>query len=209
MAISKKSIRTAYFALALFVLPTLAFSQDAEQISTKDMHGGILPIRDFGGDLSSRPNLLGDWGGLRTDLSKKGIHFRGSLTPNLQRVTSGGSEDDTAFGASGDFWAALDLHRMGVIPGGLLVMRAEFDVGKSVIKSAGTIMAPNYNAIMPVSGETDRNTLSLTSFYYTQFFGEKFGAWFGRSDTHHNANLGEFAGLNPHVGRYAGHPTIR
>ncbi len=196
------------FALALFVAPALAFSQTAdselgegsEQFSTKELHGGILPPVDYTGDLSSRAFLLGDWGSLRTDLAEKGIRFRGWLTPNLQRVTSGGSEDDTAFGASGDLWSALDLHKMGVIPGGLLTMRAEFDVGKSVVKSAGTILPPSYNAILPVSGETDRDTLSLTSLYYTQFFGERFGFWFGRSDTHHNANLGEFAGLNPQVG---------
>ncbi len=194
--------------LTLFVIPAIALSQTAdselgegsEQFSTKELHGGILPPVDYTGDLSSRAFLLGDWGSLRTDLAEKGIRFRGWLTPNLQRVTSGGSEDDTAFGASGDLWSALDLHKMGVIPGGLLTMRAEFDVGKSVVKSAGTILPPSYNAILPVSGETDRDTLSLTSLYYTQFFGERFGFWFGRSDTHHNANLGEFAGLNPQVG---------
>ncbi len=202
------SRRIITLALVLLTAPPIAFSQttdsksgnEAQQNSTKELHGGILPSVDYSGDLPSRAFLLGDWGKVRSDLADKGLRFRGWLTPNLQRVTSGGSEDDTAFGASGDLWAALDFHKMGLIPGGLLVMRAEFDVGKSVTKSAGTIMAPNYNAIMPVSGETDRNTLSLTSFYYTQFFGEKFGAWFGRSDTHHNANLGEFTGLNPHVG---------
>ncbi len=172
----------------------------AEDSGTKAMHGGILPPVDYTGDLSSRAFLLGDWGGLRTDLAEKGIRFRGWLTPNLQRVTSGGSEDDTAFGASGDLWAALDLHKMGVIPGGLLTVRAEFDVGKSVSKSAGTILPPSYNAILPIADETDKDSLSITSLYYTQFFGKKFGVWLGRSDTHHNANLGEFAGLNPQVG---------
>ena len=195
-------------ALALFVAPTLTFGQTADsksgeksqQYSTKELHSGILPPLDYGGDLSSRGFLLGDWGGLRTDLAQKGIRFRGWLTPNLQSVTSGGSDDDTAFGASGDFWSAVDFHKMGIIPGGLLVMRVEFDVGESVVKNAGTIMAPSYNAILPISGQLDRDTASLTSFYYTQFFGEQFGVWFGRSDTHHNANLGEFAGLNPQVG---------
>ncbi len=200
--------RVAALLVIFLAAPTLAFGQTADsksgeesqQHSTKELHGGILPPIDYGGDLPSRAFLLGDWGGLRTDLAKKGIRFRGWLTPNLQRVTSGGAQEDTAFGASGDFWSALDLHRMGVIPGGLLVMRAEFDVGKSVTKSAGAIMTPNYNSILPISGETDRDMVSLTSLYYTQFFGEKFGVWFGRSDTHHNANLGEFAGLNPQVG---------
>ncbi len=201
-------IRLFAFVLTLFVVPAIALSQTAgsksgnesQQHSTKELHGGILPPVDYTGDLSSRAFLPGDWGGLRTDLAEKGIRFRGWLTPNLQRVTSGGSEDDTAFGASGDLWSALDFHQMGVIPGGLLTVRAEFDVGKSVAKSAGTILPPSYNAILPIAGERDRDSLSITSLYYTQFFGEKFGVWLGRSDTHHNANLGEFAGLNPQVG---------
>ncbi|MCZ6860904.1 MAG: carbohydrate porin [Alphaproteobacteria bacterium] len=195
-------------ALTLVVVPALALSQttdsksgnESRQDSTKELHGGILPPVDYTGDLTSRAFLLGDWGSVRSDLSDKGVRFRGWLTPNLQRVTSGGSEDDTAFGASGDLWAALDFHKMDVIPGGLLTVRAEFDVGKSVSKSAGTILPPSYNAILPIAGETDRDSLSITSLYYTQFFGKKFGAWLGRSDTHHNANLGEFAGLNPQVG---------
>ena len=201
-------IRLFAFVLTLFVVPAIALSQTSgsdadtsQEPSAKERHGGILPLKDFGGDLSSRAYLLGDWGGRRSELARKGINFRGSLTPLLQNVADGGAEEDTAFGASGDLWAALDLHRMGLIPGGLIVMRAEWDVGESVLKSAGTIMAPSYNAILPVANELEDDTLSITSLYYTQFFGEQFGVWFGRSDTHHNANLGEFAGLNPHVGK--------
>ncbi len=200
--------RVAALLVIFLAAPMPAFGQTADsksgeesqQHSTKELHGGRLPPVDYPGKLASRAFLLGDWGGLRTDLAEKGIRFRGWMTPNLQRVTSGGSEDDTAFGASGDLWSALDLHKMGVIPGGLLTVRVEFDVGKSVTKSAGTILPPSYNAILPIAGESDRDSLSITSLYYTQFFGEKFGVWLGRSDTHHNANLGEFAGLNPQVG---------
>ncbi len=199
--------RIAAIAVFFLAAPTLAFGQTAgsgaegsQEPSTKDLHGGILPPINYGGDLPSRDFLLGDWGGLRTDLANKGIRFRGWLTPSFQRVADGGTKDDTAFGASGDIWAAIDFHQMDVIPGGLLTMRFEFDVGKSVTKAAGTILPPNYNSILPLSGETDRDMVSLSSLYYTQFLGEKFGVWFGRSDTHHNANLGEFAGLNPQVG---------
>ena len=44
----------------------------AEDSGAKAMHGGILPLDTFGGDLSERRYLLGDWSGLRTDLAKKG-----------------------------------------------------------------------------------------------------------------------------------------
>jgi len=76
--------RVAALLVIFLAAPTLAFGQTSgsgaegsEEPSTKALHGGILPLRDFGGDLSSRANLLGDWGGLRTDLAKKGIRFRG------------------------------------------------------------------------------------------------------------------------------------
>ncbi len=42
----------------------------AEDSGTKAMHGGILPLDTFGGDLSERRYLLGDWSGLRTDRSE-------------------------------------------------------------------------------------------------------------------------------------------
>jgi porin len=197
------------FAAALFVIPSLALGQtatskpgaDSQHHDVRDLHSGILPIRNFGGDLSSRAYLLGDWGGRRTELANKGIQFKGSLTPTLQSVTSGGLQSDTELGVSGDVWAALDFDRMGVIPGGLLVVRVEYDVGNSIVQSAGALMSPSYNAIIPVTSELDADTLTITNLYYTQFFGKKFGAWFGRTDNHHNANLGEFAGLNPNVGK--------
>ena len=61
-------------------------------------------------------------------------------------------------------------------------------------------MAPSYNSILPVPLEQDDDYIAITNFYYTQFIGEKFGVWAGRSDTHHSANLGEFAGLSSEVG---------
>ncbi len=168
---------------------------------TKAMHGGILPLDTFGGDLAKRRYLLGDWGGARTDLAEKGVRFRGSLTLLPQAITDGGTDETSAFDVSGDFWSALDLDRMGLIKGGLLVARAEFDTGRTINNKSGTIMAPNFNALFPVSGEAGRDVFSLTNLYYTQFLGEKFGVWFGRTDTFHNANLNEFAGLNPRVGK--------
>ena len=204
-----KRLSALGLGLALFVAPVIAFGQttdtksgeDTQNNGTRAMHGGILPLDTFGGDLSERRYLLGDWGGVRTDLAEKGIRFRGSLTPLFQSVTDGGTDETSAFGQSGDIWSAIDFHRMGLIPGGLLVARAEFDAGRTINGKSGTIMAPSYSALMPVSGENGRDVFSLTNFYYTQFLGEKFGVWFGRTDTHHNANLNEFAGLNPRVGK--------
>ncbi len=190
-----------FAGLSLAQAQTTGSESGKEEIhSTKELHQGVIPLRDYGGDLATRSNLLGDWGGLRSELASKGIVFRGWLTPLLQDVVDGGASTGAEFGASVDLWGAVDFDRMGVIPGGLLVARVESDVGNSTLTTAGTIMAPSYNSVIPVANQPDDDTLSITNLYYTQFFGEKFGIWAGRTDTNHNANLGEFAGLNPQVG---------
>ena len=199
----------ALSVLVLAAMPASAGAQTADSKTdipgddsgAKAMHGGILPLQKFGGALTERGFLLGDWGGLRTDLAKKGIRFRGSLTPLLQSIEDGGIDETSGFSQSGDIWLALDFHRMGLIRGGLLVARAEFDTGRNINNKTGTLFAPSYNTIVPVSGEVGRDVFALTSLYYTQFLGERFGVWFGRTDTHHNANLNEFTGLSPRVGK--------
>ena len=104
--------------VVLFAMPSLARGQDTGTATdedavpnTKELHRGIIPLRDYSGDLGERSNLLGDWGGLRRDLAEKGILFRGWLTPLLQSVADGGASTDTEFGASMDFWAAVDFDR--------------------------------------------------------------------------------------------------
>jgi porin len=176
-------------------------ADDGDVPSTKELHQGIIPPQDYGGDLTMRSHLTGDWGGVRSDLADLGIQFRGWLTPLVQDITEGGDKTGTEVGASGDLWVAADFDKMGAIPGGLLVTRIETDVGHSTLTTAGTVMAPSYNSLFPVADQPDENILTVSNAYYTQFFGKKFGAFAGRFDTHHNANMGEFAGLNRQVGQ--------
>jgi hypothetical protein len=140
--------------VAFAAVPGLPNAQDAgaaraegasAESPVRAMHGGILPPEEYGGELGKRRYLLGDWGGTRTDLADKGIRFRGSLTPSVQGVVDGGADETSAFGVSGDLWSALDLDRMGLVRGGLLVARAEFDTGRTINNKSGTIMAPSYS----------------------------------------------------------------
>jgi len=208
MTIRCTIVRSSLVVLAVLALAAMSGQASAQKAgnsgqdhSAKSMHGGILPLAKFGGALTERGYLLGDWGGLRTDLAQKGIRFRGSLTPTFQSIADGGTDETSAFSQSGDLWLALDFDRMGVMRGGLLVARAEWDTGRTVNNKAGTIMAPSFNALIPVSGEAGRDVFSLTNLYYTQFLSKRFGVWFGRTDNFSNANLNEFAGLNPRVGK--------
>ena len=69
--------RIVALSVIFLAAPSLALGQTADPgkqaaHSTKDLHQGIIPLKDYGGDLDSRSNLLGDWGGARGEL------FRGS-----------------------------------------------------------------------------------------------------------------------------------
>jgi len=98
-----------------------------------------------------------------------------------------------------DLGAHIDFMRMGLIPGGLLTVRAEGDFGDSVLSEAGTITSVNYSALMPI-GTLKDDTVALTDLYYTQFIGKQFGMFAGRFDTYHDGMVMEFAGAGPRAG---------
>ena len=160
---------------------------------------GILPLIDYSGDLWSRSTLTGDWGGVRESLAAKGISTDLSFATVLQGVAHGGANRTAKVGTSMDLGLHLDFMRMGLIPGGLLSLRAEGDFGDSVLEDAGTITAVNYNALVPV-GTLDNDTATISDLYYTQFLGKQFGMFAGRFDTVHDGMVMEFAGSGPRTG---------
>jgi porin len=160
---------------------------------------GILPLLDYSGDLRSRHALTGDWAGWRERLAENGISAELSFNTTAQGVASGGADQEGKIGTSMDLGVHVDFMRMGLIPGGLLYIRAEGDFGSSVLSQAGTITAVNYSALMPI-GTLANDTATLSNLYYTQFLGKKFGVFAGRFDTFHDANVMEFAGMGPRTG---------
>lgn len=196
----------AVFVAIIWPLSSVSFGQTESSDSTQNLsastaHKTMRRLENYGSGLFSRAYLTGDWGGARSGLARKGVSFRLDFTNVLQSVLHGGAERGTEFGMSVDFWAKVDLERMELIPGGSLTFRVEGDVGNSIITQAGTIMAPNYNALFPIANELNDNDLTVTNLYYTQFFGEHFGVFLGRFDTFHDGNLAEFAGLGPDAGK--------
>ena len=160
---------------------------------------GILPLLDYSGDLRTRRALTGDWGGWRDRMAEHGISAELSFNTTVQGVVDGGADQEGKIGTSMDLGVHVDFMRMGLIPGGLLTIRAEGDFGSSVLKQAGTITAVNYSALMPV-GTQANDTATLSDLYYTQFLGEKFGVFAGRFDTFHDGVVMEFAGAGPRAG---------
>jgi porin len=145
---------------------------------------GLVPLVDTTGDLATRPRLLGDLGGARTDLANKGIQFDINFTQIMQSVVEGGLDRSTRYGGTLDYNIALDLHRMGVLPGAILRFRAESRYGTSANGIAGSILPVNTDGFFPLTDELDEDIpFTITTLSYTQFLSEHVGFLVGKIDT--------------------------
>ena len=114
----------------LFTVP----SAQADDAQAKN--SGILPLPDYSGDFSKRSYLLGDFGGKRAEWAKKGVTFDIDYNQYFQAVTDGGLDTDSEYGGTIDYNINIDFDRMGLIPGGLLQMRAVRVMGARSTASA-------------------------------------------------------------------------
>lgn len=174
---------------AIFLAPAPdALADDAPATSS-----GILPLPDYSGDFANRSYLLGDFGGNRTEWAKKGFTFDIDYNQYFQAVTNGGRDRDSEYGGTIDYNINFDFDRMGLIPGGLLQMRAVSRYGNSVNGIDGAASPVNTDATHPTTSTADDDvSLWLPVINYTQFLSEKFAIGFGKYDTYDSAN--EFAG---------------
>ena len=174
-------------SVLLFTVPS-AQADDAPATSS-----GILPLADYSGDFAKRSYLLGDFGGKRTEWAKKGFTFDLDYNQYFQAVTDGGIDRDSEYGVTIDTNINVDFDRMGLIPGGLLQIRAVSRYGKSVNGISGAAIPVNSDATHPTTSPADDNvTLWLPVINYTQFLSETFAIGLGKYDTYDSAN--EFAG---------------
>ncbi len=154
---------------------------------------GLVPLIDYTGDLWTRPRLLGDLGGARTDLANKGFQFDINFTQFVQSVVDGGLDTGTRYGGTLDYNALFDLHRMGVLPGAIVKFRAESRYGESVNTMTGQILAANSDAFFPFTHTPDEDIpFTVTNLAYTQFLSEHIAFLIGKFDTI-DADPNEFA----------------
>jgi len=173
-------------AMVLFlVVSVLLFTVPAAQADEVQATGsGILPLADYSGDSSKRSFLLGDLGGKRSEWAKKGFTFDIDYNQYFQAVTDGGVDTDSEYGGTLNYNINLDFDRMGLIPGGLLQIRARSRYGNSVNGISGTLIPVNTDATLLTDSEPDEDIgLWLPVINYTQFFSEKFALGFGKYDT--------------------------
>ena len=73
------------------------------------------------------PSMTGDWDGVRTDLADKGVTFKLDLTQVMQGNAYGGAstKNGLRYSGSADLTVMFDTGKLGLWPGGMVVVNAE------------------------------------------------------------------------------------
>jgi porin len=125
----------------------------------------------------SRDKLTGDWGGLRSDLSKHGIDIDLRLSQYYQGVTSGGVDTNSEYGGTMDYRVNLDGKKLlGTWDGFSVNMHARSRFGEDILADAGGLTLPNTGLLMPLPSDYDgTNITGLTINQYFPFGSEHLG----------------------------------
>ncbi len=148
----------------------------------------------FDGPVLERSKLTGDWGGARSALIERGITLDLDVTQILQSNWHGGThtKNGTRYSGSGDLTLALDTGKMGLWPGGMIVLNAEPKWGDGVNDKVGSLLPVNMDAIKPVAGEGA--VMTLSEYYYWQsLFEGKLCLWAGKLDASRAFDMNVFA----------------
>lgn len=152
---------------------------------------GLLPVPEYAGGLGERAWLLGDLGGVRTDLANYGLQFDIQWTQAFQSIVDGGRDRTGQYGGSLDYNLKLDLQKLGLLPGALISVGAESRYGNTVNSQSGLLLPVNVDGFFPLSSD-DNIEIALTSLNYTQFLSPHFGVVAGKVTTL-DGDLNEFA----------------
>ena len=144
--------------------------------------------KKYDAGLGTRSALSGDWGGVRSELSEKGVTFDLNLTGVGQGISSGGKQTGWEYGGRGDLVVNMDTQKLGLWPGGLFTAEVEGNFGKDVNTRTGAMMEVNANQTFPAA---DSGTVAIPAVMFTQFISNKTGVIVGKVGTGQDAN--EFA----------------
>ena len=153
---------------------------DADAETEPKAQATLFPIPDYRGDFFTRPAATGDWGGLRTDLAKKGFQFSLDINQYSAGVVRGGIDEEWENNGSTDFRVKFDSGQAGYWPGGFVEMHAESYWGTSTLAYSGSILPSNMDDAMsqPAAQGTYLSHVTLT-----QFLSERLAFTGGKIDT--------------------------
>jgi porin len=131
----------------------------------------------WGGDLSSRPRLTGDWGGVRDELGKKGVVLDAEMFLLPGGVVTGGNDTNAQFWGNVDYTLNLDTGKMGLWPGGFFKFEGVSSFGNTLYSDVGAIVPSDISSIFPAVNQAGSGLMGAT---FTQFLSTKFGVMMGK-----------------------------
>jgi porin len=140
----------------------------------------LFPIPDFTSDIWHRAKLTGDWFGLRTQMANHGIQLDVDNVHTIQGVSGGGLDSTTRYLGNAEVLLKLDSQKMGLWPGGFLLVRGEAPFGTGVNLATGALLPVNTR---PILSSPARDEMVLSHVVFTQFLSEKFAVALGKLDT--------------------------
>jgi len=190
------SIRTIVF-LFVFAFEVIGFSSLAQAQTISPAQESGTATGSYLKDVWTRDKLTGDWGGLRSDLSKRGIDIGLRLSQYWQRVASGGVDVNSEYGGTMDYRVNLDMHKLfNTWEGFSINMHARTRFGYDVNADAGAFALQNTGMLMPGPGKYhDTDVTGLTVSQYLPFFGGLANLTVGMFDV-----IDTVTGFFPHLG---------
>jgi porin len=124
-------------------------------------------------DVWARDKLTGDWGGLRSDLSKHGIDIGLRLSQYWQSVESGGVNQSSEYGGTMDYRINLDMHKLlNTWEGFSVNMHARTRFGYDINADVGAFALQNVGMLEPSPGKYHKTEVTgLLVTQYLPFFG--------------------------------------
>jgi porin len=180
-------ISIATVVLGVFLTATDSSAQGLAFCDSNDLGcdaclaaSGLPTSSRFGDCLCCRPQLTGDWHGLRDRWTDNGIRFDADTTHWYLGVASGGLEQEFRYAGRGDYVMNVDMGKLAGREGLFVKLRAEHRFGEPLSGATGALLPPNVAADLPVPDSED---IYLTNVLFTQALSESFAVFAGKLDT--------------------------
>jgi carbohydrate-selective porin OprB len=135
------------------------------------------------GDIAERTQLLGDWGGARTELARKGFFVDLYSTSYYQNIVWGGLETGGAFVQNTQVSVNIDTGRAGRWSNGLIHVTAQSRVGDDPNETftAGSVV-PQYSGLV-LPDPLAYDSIMPTEYFLAQTFSRRFRVVAGKIGT--------------------------
>jgi porin len=152
----------------------------ASDAKKQEAEATLFPVPDFTSDIWKRAKLTGDWFGLRSKMASHGVQLDVDNVHTFQGVTSGGLDTTGRYLGNAEIVLKLDSQKMGLWPGGFLLVRGEAAFGTGVNAATGALLPVNTRPILSLPAKDE---MVLSHVVFTQFLSEKFAVALGKLDT--------------------------